>query len=80
MLCASEIDMWVGQSFDGFIDRAQSSKMNTLLHEIAIEPAKGQEGTIENMFLDSLKYKHSRMSWLGRSATKPTTTEEKSTT
>ena len=56
MLCASEIDMWVGQSFDGFIDRAQSSKMNTLLHEIAIEPAKGQEGTIENMFLDSLKY------------------------
>ena len=56
MLCASEIDMWVGQSFDVFIDRSQSSKVNTLLHEIAIEPAEGQEGTIENMFLDSLKY------------------------
>ena len=53
MLCSSEIDMWVVQAFDDFIDHAQSRKMSALLHEIAIEPDEEQEGTIERMFSDS---------------------------
>ena len=55
VLRTSEIDRWVAQSFEDFVEGAQSSGNRTRLHRIAIKPEGGQESTIESMFIDSLK-------------------------
>ena len=55
MQLSSEIDTWVSQSFDAFIDCASGSKKTTLLRDIAIDSQYRQENIIESMFLDSLK-------------------------
>lgn len=51
----SEVDKWVTQAFDSFINDVHETGNKTHLHKVAIEPNGQQEIIIEEMFLGAIK-------------------------